>query len=84
MREMAISMARSHRDWCKKVSDCAVSLFFLQLALQNLEAWEEAKKEINNIPDHPNRMPAPEATSPGVPGPSAMGRRDSSATVNGR
>ncbi|OBZ66506.1 Sorting nexin-41 [Grifola frondosa] len=41
LREMTISMARSHRDWCKK----------------NLEAWEEAKLEIAKIPDHPNRIP---------------------------
>ncbi|KAF9564264.1 hypothetical protein CPC08DRAFT_741539 [Agrocybe pediades] len=39
LREMAITMAKSHRDWCKK----------------NLEAWEEAKKEIEKIPDHPNK-----------------------------
>ncbi|KAJ3515995.1 hypothetical protein NLJ89_g1404 [Agrocybe chaxingu] len=65
MREMAISMARSHRDWCKK----------------NLEAWEEAKREIEKIPDHPNKGP-PEQASSGAPGPSA--RRNSSATVNGR
>ncbi|KAF8899608.1 hypothetical protein CPB84DRAFT_1924292 [Gymnopilus junonius] len=43
LREMAISMARSHRDWCKK----------------NLEAWEEAKREIEKIPEHPNRAPPP-------------------------
>ncbi|PCH44383.1 hypothetical protein WOLCODRAFT_138969 [Wolfiporia cocos MD-104 SS10] len=41
LREMTISMARSHRDWCKK----------------NLAAWEEAKAEIAKIPDHPNRIP---------------------------
>ncbi|KZT09908.1 uncharacterized protein LAESUDRAFT_645660 [Laetiporus sulphureus 93-53] len=41
LREMAISMARSHRDWCKK----------------NLAAWEEAKAEIAKIPEHPNRIP---------------------------
>ncbi|KAI0629185.1 hypothetical protein C8Q77DRAFT_1066259 [Trametes polyzona] len=41
LREMAISLARSHRDWCKK----------------NLEAWEEAKAEIAKIPEHPNRQP---------------------------
>ncbi|KAI0825901.1 hypothetical protein BC629DRAFT_1451513 [Irpex lacteus] len=67
LREMAISMARSHRDWCKK----------------NLEAWEEAKKEIAQIPDHPNKQPegAPaSATSPVA----ANGRRDSTATANGR
>ncbi|KAJ7918754.1 hypothetical protein B0H13DRAFT_1606977 [Mycena leptocephala] len=67
LREMAISIARSHRDWCKK----------------NLEAWEEAKKEIDKIPDHPNQLPAPEAGSTSAPGPS-MARRDSTATVNGR
>jgi len=59
LREMAISMARSHRDWCKK----------------NLEAWEEAKKEIEKIPDHPNRPPSSQGTDV---------RRDSTATVNGR
>ncbi|KAL1746821.1 hypothetical protein HDZ31DRAFT_80959 [Schizophyllum fasciatum] len=77
MREMCIAMARSHRDWCKK----------------NLEAWEEARREISNIPDHPNRKPpSEEATQPstsGAPKPSASGapngtRRDSTATVNGR
>ncbi|EGN92207.1 hypothetical protein SERLA73DRAFT_191464 [Serpula lacrymans var. lacrymans S7.3] len=67
MREMAINMARSHRDWCQK----------------NLEAWKEAKKEIEKIPDHPNRLPSSKDTSNGVgPGPST--RRDSTATVNGR
>lgn len=40
VREMAISMARSHRDWCKK----------------NLAAWEEAKREIDQLPDHPNSV----------------------------
>ncbi|KAJ6496798.1 hypothetical protein DFH09DRAFT_1205038 [Mycena vulgaris] len=68
LREMAISMARSHRDWCKK----------------NLEAWEEAKKEIDKIPDHPNHAPPPEAESTSAAGPSSMPRRDSTATVNGR
>jgi len=64
LREMAISMARSHRDWCKK----------------NLEAWEEAKKEIDKIPGHPNFPQEPKAEgakSSGV-------RRDSMTTVNGR
>ncbi|OCH85791.1 hypothetical protein OBBRIDRAFT_890941 [Obba rivulosa] len=45
LREMAISMARSHRDWCQK----------------NLQAWEEAKAEIAKIPDHPNRPPPEDA-----------------------
>ncbi|KAL0953491.1 hypothetical protein HGRIS_004721 [Hohenbuehelia grisea] len=67
LREMSISMARSHRDWCKK----------------NLEAWEAAKKEIDEIPDHPNKVPLPSPGNPASPGvPSA--RRDSSATLNGR
>jgi len=65
LREMAISMARSHREWCKK----------------NLEAWEEAKKEIVKIPEHPNRIPSERAGAPAA-GPS--GRRDSTATINGR
>ncbi|KAG0709155.1 hypothetical protein DFH29DRAFT_793577 [Suillus ampliporus] len=66
LREMTISMARVHRDWCKK----------------NLEAWQAAKKEIEKIPDHPNkRPPSPDARP--VPGPSGL-RRDSTATVNGR
>ncbi|KAI0731261.1 hypothetical protein C8Q76DRAFT_718275 [Earliella scabrosa] len=50
LREMTISMARSHRDWCKK----------------NLEAWEEAKVEIAKIPDHPNRLPESEAATNGA------------------
>ncbi|KAF9462950.1 hypothetical protein BDZ94DRAFT_660364 [Collybia nuda] len=67
LREMAISMARSHRDWCKK----------------NLEAWEEAKKEIEKIPDHPNSPAPPQDPSVGV-GSSNGVRRDSTATINGR
>ncbi|KAI0319621.1 hypothetical protein OF83DRAFT_1109236 [Amylostereum chailletii] len=67
MREMAISMARTHRDWCKK----------------NLEAWEEAKREIDKIPEHPNRIPPAEEGPVTVAGPSTN-RRDSMATINGR
>ncbi|KAF9258901.1 PX-domain-containing protein [Marasmius fiardii PR-910] len=63
IREMAITMARTHRDWCKK----------------NLEAWEEAKKEIEKIPDHPNRSPAPAQDTTGP-----KTRRDSTATIGGR
>jgi len=66
LREMAIAMARSHRDWCKK----------------NLEAWEEAKREIEKIPEHPNKAPAPEQGPEGPSSPTA--RRNSSSTVNGR
>ncbi|KAF8199132.1 hypothetical protein BJ912DRAFT_874345 [Pholiota molesta] len=65
LREMAISMARSHRDWCKK----------------NLDAWEEAKREIEKIPEHPNKVPQPEQ---GPDGSSEPARRNSSSTVNGR
>ncbi|KAH9946501.1 hypothetical protein B0H21DRAFT_779075 [Amylocystis lapponica] len=54
IREMTISMARSHRDWCKKA-------------------------EIAKIPDHLNRVPEDTAN-----GTAATGRRDSTATINGR
>ncbi|EKM50413.1 uncharacterized protein PHACADRAFT_263688 [Phanerochaete carnosa HHB-10118-sp] len=65
LREMCISMARAHRDWCKK----------------NLEAWEEAKKEIVQISDHPNQtQESQNAGGGGV----TNGRRDSTATINGR
>ncbi|KAF7308733.1 Sorting nexin-41 [Mycena kentingensis (nom. inval.)] len=47
LREMTISMARSHRDWCKK----------------NLDAWEEAKREIAKMPSHPNQPPANDAVA---------------------
>ena len=52
------------------------------LAGQNLEAWEEAKAEIEKIPEHPNRLPDDGTNgSTGV----AHGRRDSMATaVEGR
>ncbi|KAF8661373.1 hypothetical protein AX16_001466 [Volvariella volvacea WC 439] len=64
LREMCISMARSHRDWCKK----------------NLEAWEEAKKEIEKIPDHPNNpLPSEDSLTAGPSGT----RKDSTAIVNG-
>lgn len=66
LREMAISMAKSHRDWCKK----------------NLDAWEEAKREIEKIPEHPNRAPIPEQSADVAVDPAA--RRNSSSTVNGR
>ncbi|KAI5121504.1 hypothetical protein M0805_006541 [Coniferiporia weirii] len=67
IREMCLAMARSHRDWCKK----------------NMEAWEEAKKEIALIPDHPNRLP--EGTPEGDlasdrAGPSGLNARRLSST----
>lgn len=76
LREMALNMAQSHREWCKK----------------NLEAWEEAKKEVDAIPDHPNKLPpqstggnnaGPHDATPGA-GSSGTNRRDSTATINGR
>ena len=57
--------------------------FIIHLLPQNLEAWEEAKREIETIPSHPNQAPAPpEKSQDKVPTLSA--RRDSAATVNGR
>lgn len=76
-------MARSHRDWCKKVQCSSSKLLKYNLefsTFQNLEAWEEAKKEIEKIPDHPNTLP----NSAEHPGGSTSARRDSTATVNGR
>lgn len=88
MREMTISMARVHRDWCKAVRFFfAFALLFFTIPrhsfpvpiflafpyslspfirvgvepiinpplLQNLAAWEDAKKEIAKIEPHPNR-----------------------------
>ncbi|KAG8834168.1 Sorting nexin, cytoplasm-to-vacuole targeting pathway/endosomal sorting [Serendipita sp. 400] len=58
MREMCISMARIHKEWCRK----------------NLDAWEEARAEILKIQPHPNRQPEdiPLPTSPTSPnGPSS-------------
>jgi len=49
--------------------------------MQNLEAWEEAKGEIDKIPEHPNNIPSPSPQDSSAP---VMGRRDSTATVNGR
>ncbi|TFK39408.1 hypothetical protein BDQ12DRAFT_712121 [Crucibulum laeve] len=74
LREMAITMARGHRDWCKKERLCYIT------------SWEEAKREIEKIPDHPNKAPPSQEPSPPAAGPSNVGttRRDSSATVNGR
>jgi len=71
IREMAISMARAHRDWCKK----------------NLEAWEEAKKEIAKIEDHPGR-PTPDDTAtadaaPLPPTPAGAGSSTRKVSSNG-
>ncbi|KAF8757788.1 PhoX homologous domain, present in p47phox and p40phox [Rhizoctonia solani] len=40
IRDMCIAMAIAHRDWAKN----------------NLEAWEEAKKEVAKIEPHPNHL----------------------------
>lgn len=75
LRAMGITFATAHRDWCKK----------------NLEAWEEAKREIAKIPDHPNKSPTPLEPTPTKTAPhvamlagTSSNRRDSTATVNGR
>ncbi|KAH8832453.1 hypothetical protein DL96DRAFT_1582155 [Flagelloscypha sp. PMI_526] len=75
LKFMTIEMAQAHREWCKK----------------NLEAWEEAKREINNLPEHPNRIPPEELAALGAAGeaedagPSLVNnRRDSTTTLNGR
>lgn len=46
---------------------------------QNMEAWEEAKKEISLIPDHPNRLPEGAEDGPVGSKPGATARRLSSA-----
>jgi hypothetical protein len=73
-------MARSHREWCKKVRTFVLLKPIAEKSWKNLEAWEEAKKEIAKIPEHPNRIPSERASSSG---PSVV-RRDSTATINGR
>jgi sorting nexin-41/42 len=51
------------------------------VVVENLAAWEEAKKEIEKIPDHPNRVPASDADAGGAAPSNVL--RDSSATING-
>ena len=57
------------------------------MSKQNLESWEEAKREIEKIADHPSQpQPQPplrEGESSGG-GEQKAARRDSTATVNGR
>ncbi|KAF8884989.1 hypothetical protein BD779DRAFT_1534905 [Infundibulicybe gibba] len=43
----------------------------------NLEAWEEAKKEIEKIPEHPNKAPPRPDAHVGSPGPSNGVRKES-------
>ena len=84
LREMAISMARTHREWCKKVCTAVLRKQrpLADDSWQNLEVWEEARKEIAKIPEHPNRIPS-ERAGASAAGPSTA-RRDSTATINGR
>lgn len=42
LRELTIQLSTIHRDWCKA----------------NLEAWKAARAAIDDIPDHPNKVPA--------------------------
>ncbi|KEP52614.1 sorting nexin-41 protein [Rhizoctonia solani 123E] len=51
MRDMCIAMAIAHRDWAKN----------------NLQAWEEAKKEVAKIEPHPNCPPAENSDVPKSP-----------------
>jgi len=79
-------MARSHRDWCQKVClSTVVRQTIFNVSQQNLEAWQEAKQEIDKISDHPNKAPEEEIAvrSPTQQNPGAI-RRDSTATINGR
>jgi len=67
--------AQNEVDWC--------------FIWQNLEAWQEAKKDIDAIPDHPNKLPVASNNTRSQDkthstGPSGTTRRDSTATVNGR
>ena len=50
---------------------------------KNLDAWEDAKREIEKIPPHPNRAP-PAAEKPQDMGSVSSAGRDSAAIVNGR
>ncbi|KAH7335345.1 hypothetical protein B0J17DRAFT_669755 [Rhizoctonia solani] len=51
IRDMCIAMAIAHRDWAKN----------------NLQAWEEAKKEVAKIEPHPNQPPAGKSDVPNSP-----------------
>lgn len=51
LRDMCLSLARTHREWCK----------------QNMEAWQEAKTAVDQIEPHPNRPGSPVATRPPAP-----------------
>ncbi|QRW17048.1 sorting nexin-41 [Rhizoctonia solani] len=51
IRDMCIAMAIAHRDWAKN----------------NLEAWEEAKKEVAKIEPHPNHPPVGNPDAPKSP-----------------
>ena len=96
LRAMGITFATAHRDWCKKVcvSPPLVDYVFeleLTWPSKNLEAWEEAKREIAKIPDHPNKSPTPLEPTPPKTAPhvamlagTSSNRRDSTATANGR
>ncbi|CAE6454433.1 unnamed protein product [Rhizoctonia solani] len=51
IRDMCIAMAVAHRDWAK----------------HNLQAWEEAKKEVAKIEPHPNQPPSGKSDAPNSP-----------------
>jgi len=62
------------------ISPSFTDLYSLIFIPQNLEAWEEAKREIDRIEEHPNKLPESVPPDPSPPKP----RRDSTATINGR
>jgi hypothetical protein len=47
LREMAIGLAKAHREWSQK----------------NLEAWQDAKKAVDEMEDHPNNLSVDSSTT---------------------
>jgi len=87
MREMCIAMSKIHQEWCKKVRSplLRTSRADFEPTLQNLEAWEEAKREIDKIQPHPNRAPEEEPVvappNPAAPAPALDGPPPQSPTL---
>lgn len=74
-------MAKVHKEWCKKVHlYCSpqhqTSRADFEPTPQNLEAWQEAKREIDKIQSHPNRAPEEEPVivppNPAAPAPEGL------------
>ena len=45
LREMAISMARSHREWCKKVGGSVGLKRRVRMLTQNDRIWKHGKRQ---------------------------------------